>query len=110
QLGITVSRAADLVPLGSYLARAMPARVSPPGIVTAYSNYGAVLAGYIVERVSGEPFEQYVQQHILQPLDMRHSTFAQQLPPDLAAHLAVSYAYDGTYHAKPFEYFQIAPA
>jgi CubicO group peptidase (beta-lactamase class C family) len=110
QLGITVSSADGLVPLGTYLAREMPARVSPPGAVTAYSNYGATLAGYIVERISGEPFEQYMQQHILEPLDMRHSTFAQQLLPDLAAHLAVSYAHDDTYHAKPFEYFQIAPA
>ena len=110
QLGITVSSAGGLLPLGTYLAREMPARVSPPGTVTAYSNYGATLAGYIVERVSGQPFEQYMQQHILQPLAMRHSTFAQQLPPDLAAQLAVSYAYDDTYHAKPFEYFQIAPA
>jgi len=110
QLGITVSSASGLVPLGTYLADAMPARVFAPGTVTAYSNYGATLAGYIVERVSHQPFEQYAQQHILQPLDMRHSTFAQQLPSDLAAHLAVSYAYDDTYHAKPFEYFQIAPA
>jgi CubicO group peptidase (beta-lactamase class C family) len=110
QLGITVSSMAGLVPLGSYLTKAMPARIYPPGTVTAYSNYGTTLAGYIVERVSGEPFEQYVQHHILQPLGMRHSTFAQQLPTELAAQLAVSYAYDDTYHALPFEYFQIAPA
>jgi len=109
-LGLTVFRPDDLEPPGTYLADAMPARVFPPGTVTAYSNYGATLAGYIVERVSHQPFEQYVQQHILEPLDMRHSTFAQQLPSDLAAHLAVSYAYDEMYHAKPFEYFQIAPA
>src|SRR5215210_1193876 len=111
QLGITVSSAGGLAPLGTYLADAMPARVFPPGTVTAYSNYGTTLAGYIVERVSHQPFAQYAQQHILQPLAMRHSTFAQQLPPDLAAQLAVSYdRYDNTYHAMPFEYFQIAPA
>lgn len=111
QLGITVSSPDDLVPLGSYLAGAMPARVFPPGTVTAYSNYGTTLAGYIVERVSGEPFAQYVQQHIFTPLGMGHSTFLQQLPPDLAGHVAVSYDVDDTgYHAMPFEYFQIAPA
>jgi CubicO group peptidase (beta-lactamase class C family) len=111
QSGITVSSADKLVPLGTYLADAMPARIYPPGTVTAYSNYGATLAGYIVERVSGEPFAQYVQQHIFVPLDMRQSTFAQQLPPEMAAHLAVSYdEYDGGYHAMPFEYFQSAPA
>jgi CubicO group peptidase (beta-lactamase class C family) len=111
QRGITVSSADSLVPLGTYLAGAMPARIFAPGTVTAYSNYGATLAGYIVERASGEPFAQYVQQHIFAPLGMRHSTFAQQLPPDLAAHLAVSYdEYDNIYHPLPFEYFQIAPA
>src|SRR5829696_1631297 len=110
QLGITVARATSLVSLHEYVAAAMPERVFPPGSVTAYSNYGATLAGSIVERVSGEPFAQYVQRHILAPLTMHHSTFAQQLPPELAMQLAVSYAYDGAYHAKPFEYFQIAPA
>jgi CubicO group peptidase (beta-lactamase class C family) len=82
----------------------------PPGAVTAYSNYGAALAGYLVEVVSGEPFAQYVERHILAPLDMRQSTFAQPLPSKLAEELAVSYRYDDTYHAAPFEYFQIAPA
>ncbi len=111
QLGITVANPASLVPLGRYLADAVPARVFPPGTVTAYSNYGTTLAGYIVERVADEPFAQYVQQHIFGPLDMRHSTFAQQLPRDMAAQLAVSYdEYGGGYHALPFEYFQIAPA
>jgi CubicO group peptidase (beta-lactamase class C family) len=111
QRGITVSSADSLLPLERYLADAMPARIFPPGTVTAYSNYGATLAGYIVERVSGEPFAQYMQQHIFAPLDMRHSTFAQQLPTDIAAKVAVSYdEYDGGYHPMPFEYFQSAPA
>src|SRR6516162_3157314 len=52
----------------------------PPGEVPAYSNYGCALAGYIVQRISGEPFERYVEQHILLPLGMRHSTFDQPLP------------------------------
>jgi CubicO group peptidase (beta-lactamase class C family) len=52
----------------------------PTGTVPAYSNYGAALAGYIVQRVSGEPFERYVQEHIFTPLGMTHSTFEQPLP------------------------------
>jgi CubicO group peptidase (beta-lactamase class C family) len=111
QIGSTVASADKLVPLGSYLADAMPARVFAPGTVTAYSNYGNTLAGYIVERVAGQPFAQYIEQHIFAPLDMRHSTFAQQLRPDQAAQLAVSYdEYNHSFHALPFEYFQIAPA
>jgi CubicO group peptidase (beta-lactamase class C family) len=99
QIGITVASADKLVPLGSYLADAMPARVFAPGTVTAYSNYGNTLAGYIVERVASQPFAQYIEQHIFAPLDMRHSTFAQQLPPDQAAQLAVSYdEYNHSFH------------
>ena len=39
------------------LKRWTPTRVFDPGTTPAYSNYGAVLAGYIVQRVSGEPFD-----------------------------------------------------
>lgn len=52
-----------------------PRRIFAPGQVPAYSNYGAMLAGYIVERVSGEPFDLYVARHILTPLGMAHSSF-----------------------------------
>ena len=60
-----------------------PTRIYAPGTMPAYSNYGASLAGYIVERVSGEPFNHYVQRHIFQPLGMTHSTFEQPLPASL---------------------------
>ncbi len=69
----------------------MPARIFPPGEVSAYSNYGASLAGYLVERVSGVPFEEYVETQILAPLDMADSSFRQPLPPALAARLATGY-------------------
>ena len=49
----------------------------------AYSNYGASVAGYIVERVSGEPFDAYVQRHIFVPAGMTHSSFDQPLPAAL---------------------------
>jgi len=59
----------------------LPPRVYPVGEVPAYSNYGTTLAGYIVQRVSGEPFDAYVERHIFAPLDMRHASFRQPLPP-----------------------------
>ena len=77
--------------LGEYLKTHIPARIYPPGIVPAYSNYGTALAGYIVERASGKPFNQYVQEHIFQPLGMNHSTFAQPLPPELADNMSKGY-------------------
>ena len=95
----------DVLPLREFLIRYMPERVYPPGEYFAYSNYGTALAGYIVERVSGEPYEQYVTDHILKPLGMEHSVATQPLPAHLAADLSKGYHYqDGTYDAKDFEW------
>src|SRR5262252_1797023 len=47
-----------------------PRRVFKEGTTPAYSNYGASLAGYIVQRVSGESFNDYIKRHIFEPLDM----------------------------------------
>jgi CubicO group peptidase (beta-lactamase class C family) len=85
------TRERELEPLGRWLARNLPQRLFPKGDVEAYSNYGVALAGYIVERVSGEPYASYIQQHILDPLGMNHSTFRQPLPDDLALLMAKTY-------------------
>jgi CubicO group peptidase (beta-lactamase class C family) len=69
----------------------VPTRVFAPGSTPAYSNYGASLAGYIVQRISGETFDDYVDKHIFAPLDMKHSTFRQPLPPDLAPLMSKGY-------------------
>lgn len=69
----------------------VPERVFAPGTTPAYSNYGASLAGYIVQRVSGESFDDYVDKHIFAPLDMKHSSFRQPLPADLAPLMSKGY-------------------
>ena len=56
-----------------------PAQIFEPDTVSAYSNWGVALAGYIVERVSGESFADYVHHHIFEPLEMKDSALA----PDL---------------------------
>ncbi|MDF2902058.1 MAG: beta-lactamase, partial [Phenylobacterium sp.] len=63
----------SLEPLGVTLKRWTPQRIFPAGSTPAYSNYGAALAGYIVQRVSGQPYEAYVERNILKPLGMDHS-------------------------------------
>lgn len=72
----------DILPLEEYLRRYQPAQVYAPGTVTAYSNWSAVLAAYIVERVSGEPFYQYVQNHLFQPIGIEHAALNSDLSDD----------------------------
>ncbi len=103
-------RVEDMSPLGDFLKENIPARILPPGEASGYSNYGASLAGYIVERVSGVPFSEYVEQNIFIPLGMVHSSFQQPLPEILAADLAKGYNYsNGQYIAGSFEFLQTAP-
>lgn len=109
-LSAQVAAASDFVPYREYLVAHLPAEIFPPGKVVAYSNYGAMLAGYIVQRVSGERYDDYIARHILQPLGMAHSTFAQPLPPPLAKDLATGYLKASDAQPAPFEYLEIAPA
>lgn len=85
------SKDPEPAPLGRMLAQAIPHRLFPQGDIPAYSNYGVALAGYIVERVSGEPYAAYIQRHILDSLGMSHSTFQQPLPHSLAPLMAKGY-------------------
>ncbi len=109
--GIFARDASSLEPLGTWLAANIPARVRPPGEVTSYSNYGAALSAYIVEQISGQPFDRYVEDHILKPLGMRHSSFQQPLPQDLNSGMSRGYSYaNGAFSAQPFEAVQVWPA
>src|SRR5437773_2585297 len=104
-----VAGEADLKPLRTYLVNQMPARIFPPGKIPSYSNYGFTLAGYIVERASGEKFERYVDNHILKPLRMTNSTFDQPLPPQLAPQMSKGYL-NASKKPHDFEFVQAAPA
>ena len=95
--------------LGQYLKTHIPARIYPPGTVPAYSNYATAIAGYIVERVSGRPFEQYVAENIMRPLKMTHSTFSQPLPQELAPFMSKGYRL-GSDNAELFEVVNPFPA
>jgi CubicO group peptidase (beta-lactamase class C family) len=108
--GVGYTEAERLVPEGQHLHRYLPRRIYAPGQRIAYSNYGCALAGYIVERISGEPFAEYMRAHILAPLQMSHATFEQPLPQSLAAAMSESYDSISRTEPSPFIYVQIAPA
>jgi len=86
-----------------------PARIFDAGTTPAYSNYATSLAGYIVGRLSGLPFDDYVEQRIFAPLNMRTASFRQPLPAALAPLAATGYSEPGQ-PSLGFEIVNSAPA
>jgi CubicO group peptidase (beta-lactamase class C family) len=104
-VGSLTPDASELLPEREWMIANFPGRVRPPGEMAGYSNYNAMLGGYIVAQVSGEPYDQYIQKHIFDPLGMTHSTVQPQMPENLIPFASKSYTYvDGAFQPFP-EYF-----
>lgn len=86
----------------------MPSRIYPPGVTPAYSNYAVTMAAYLVERVTGLNFTDYVEKYIFKPLEMNYSTFGQPLPDNFKTSMSNGYIL-GSDDPKPFELIQAAP-
>src|SRR5260370_35222433 len=95
--------------LRTYLVNQMPQRIFPPGKIPSYSNYGFTVAGYIVERVSGEKFERWIDNHISKPLRLTNSTFDQPLLPVRTPQISQPY-HPAAKQARDFEFVQATPA
>jgi hypothetical protein len=78
---------------------------STPGSLAVYCNDCFTLAGLVVERVSGMPFTEYVERHVLEPLGMSRSMYA-TAPLERGEYAPV--IVDGV--AEPFEYLNINAA
>ncbi|RJF90639.1 serine hydrolase domain-containing protein [Sphingomonas cavernae] len=97
----------NLTSLADYSRNALPKRIYTPGTTPSYSNYATTLAAYVVERVSKQPFDDYVEQHIFKPIGMNQSTFRQPLPKALAPQMATGYVAASD---KPSKFEIIGPA
>lgn len=106
---IITTKAENVPDYETLLKRWVPNRVYAPGSTPAYSNYATALAGYIVQRVSGEPLDAYIERHIFAPLGMRHSTFRQPLPDNLKPMMSEGYR-SGRDEPYGFEYVGPWPA
>jgi CubicO group peptidase (beta-lactamase class C family) len=99
------------MPLAAYVKATRPTRIFPPGEVPSYCNYCVALEGYILQRVSGEDFDGYLDQHIFAPLGMTGSTFRQPLPAQFQEHMSSGYSVAS--QSQPPAYFELvgpAPA
>ena len=109
-------------PLDVYLRQERPRRVRAPGVLSSYSNYGAALAGEAVTYTSGRPYERLIEDEILGPLGMAHTTFREPhpaklglpapMPVQLAGDISDGYRWTPTGFARrDYEFIeQIAPA
>jgi CubicO group peptidase (beta-lactamase class C family) len=89
-----------------YIRAYTPPQKREPGTETEYSNYGMALLGQVVEDVSGVPFHEYVEEQIMQPLGMHHSSFIQHENP---AEAGVAQSYHGSIPF-PYQYIHMEPA
>lgn len=106
---LIITDAKNLPRLDQVLKHWIPPLVTTPGSTPAYSNYGAALAGYIVQRVSGIPFDDYIEQKIFARLEMNQATFRQPLPDRLQPFMSKGYKV-GSAEPEPFEVIDVAPA
>ncbi len=76
-----------------FLEQAMNTELlSEPGERYRYSNVGFSLLGIIVEKVSGQPYEEFLQEHLFQPAGMTRTGYL--LPVYTDEELAVGYRND----------------
>lgn len=101
--------------LNTYLRQERPRRVREPGQTISYSNYGAALAGGALANVRGDTYERVIEQMLLIPAGLAHTTFREPRPerPDLVQPMNAAMAANvtqnlvwsqGRFVARPFEY------
>jgi CubicO group peptidase (beta-lactamase class C family) len=109
-------------PIQVYLRQERPKRVRAPGLISSYSNYGAALAGEAAAWTAGKPYERLIEDDILGPARLAHTSVREPHPPKaglpapmpagLAAQISDGFRWDGTsFQPRPFEFIeQVAPA
>lgn len=83
----------DTVPpsLEDYLRKSLKV-TKPPLTSVTYSNMAYTLVAYLVQKFSGVPYKQYMQEHIFTPLEMTSTAFEPR--PDMEERLAIPYVVD----------------
>jgi len=83
----------DTVPpsLDDYLRKSLKV-TKPPLTSVTYSNMAYTLVAYLVQKFSGVPYKQYIQEHIFTPLEMTSTAFEPR--PDMEERLSIPYVVD----------------
>ena len=100
----------DFLDLSQYIEESgHPARVYAGRDIYSYSNHGATLAGAVLEEMTDQSYEEYLQEEIFAPLWMRNST-AEQPPADRERLSSGHRTEAGSHSPGDFEYIQDIPA
>lgn len=108
-IGKSVRTREELPPLGEGVWELLPRRITPPGVIMSYSNYGVMLAGYLVERTGGAPFSEVVADRVFRPLGMDATTFDPG-GHDVARVVPGYFPIGGELQEVPFDYLKDGPA
>ena len=84
-------------PLEDYLRKSLKVTRAPM-VKVEYSNMAYTLIGYLVQKLSGVPYKQYIQEHIFTPLEMESTAFEPR--PDMEERLSIPYVVDEKTHAQ----------
>ncbi len=113
-LGVETMYKDDIRSLPDYLREHQPKQVYEPGAVTAYSNWGASLAAYIIERISGTDYYKYVKENIFNPLKMNNTAISTDLSDNKAVQKKAAelkyYTNEGESTGEPLRYINLYPA
>lgn len=108
-LDIGVQDYRQALPIEEYLKQGMPKRIRPPGEMVQYSNHGIALLGYLIEEVSGQSYEDFIEANIFSPLRMDHSKA--RLQRETIPNLAREYVFkNNEVKALPLYEYNISPA
>ncbi|MFC2117390.1 serine hydrolase domain-containing protein [Bacteroidota bacterium] len=95
------------IPLSQVLKHQEKSLVSrwKPGMYNSYSSVGYTVLGYILEKVTGVKYEEYIEQKIFTPLKMYESSlFWNEFP------VQITLGYDNNYNVLPNTYMYARPA
>ena len=110
-IGLSAETPETLLTIEEWLKTHIPSLVRPPGENIAYSNYGTTLAGYIVQRISGMDYDDYVELNIIEPLIMNNTSSRQPLPTNMDSTMSNGYQKTAAGNeAQPFELYNNSPA
>jgi CubicO group peptidase (beta-lactamase class C family) len=94
-VGILGDASGPVEQLDDHLARNLPERVRPPGVLAAYSNYGLALAGQAAADAAGLSFDQLAAQRLLRPLQLMDTNLSAEPPESSKRRAARLYDSEG---------------